>query len=279
MSSSLHSETQEHLVDAAARHELDDNPRYQVIADFHSEFLSNDRDILVYLPEAYLSEPDRRFPVFYLHDGQNLFDGRTSYVVNRTWRAHATADWLTREGVIEPVILVGINNTGTRRMAEYTPTRDFRLGGGDGYQYGKLLTQELKPHLDTFYRTLPDSPNTGLGGSSLGGLISLALGLRYPQEFGKLAVMSPSVWWNQRSILGIVGEARPKPALKIWLDMGTSEGLRHLRDCDVLHHRLRQRGWRDGKDLKYIRVSGGLHNEDAWAARFGKVLQFLFPAK
>ena len=279
MSSLQHTETQEDVVDATARHELDDNPRYQVIADFHSAFLGSGRDILVYLPEAYLSEPDRRFPVFYLHDGQNLFDGRTSYVVNRTWRAHATADWLTREGVTESVILVGINNTGTRRMAEYTPTRDFRLGGGDGYQYGKLLTQELKPHIDANFRTLPDSANTGLGGSSLGGLISLALGLRYPQEFGKLAVMSPSVWWNQRSILGIVGEARPKPALKIWLDMGTSEGLRHLRDCDVLHHRLRQRGWRDGKDLKYIRVPGGLHNEDAWAARFGKVLQFLFPAR
>ncbi len=261
------------------RHELDANPRYRVIPAFHSEFLANDRDVLVYLPEAYEAEPDRRFPVFYLNDGQNLFDGRTSYVVNRTWRAHATADWLTAQGRIEPVILVGVNNAGLHRMAEYTPTRDFRLGGGDGEQYGKLLTRELKPYLDAEFRTLPECVNTALGGSSLGGLISLALGLNYPETFGRLAVLSPSVWWDHRSILMLVNEARPRPELRIWLDMGTSEGLRHLRDCDLLHHRLRQRGWRDGRDLRYLRVPGGLHNEDAWAARFGKVLEFLFPPR
>ena len=259
-------------------HEFDNNPRYCVLRDFHSEFLANDRNVLIWLPEAYFTEPDRRFPVFYLHDGQNLFDGRTSYVVNRTWRAHASADWLTSQGIIEPVILVGVDNTGTHRMAEYTPTRDFRLGGGDGEQYGNLLVRELKPLIDTRFRTLQDCANTALGGSSLGGLISLALGLHYPDVFGKLAVLSPSVWWDHRSLLSLVAVARPKPNLRIWLDMGTSEGLRHLRDCDLLHHRLKQRGWRDGKDLRYIRVPGGLHNEDAWAARFGKVLEFLFPA-
>jgi predicted alpha/beta superfamily hydrolase len=272
-------DTDEPSVEAVPRHELDENPRYRVLPDFHSEYLCTDRNILVYLPEAYLAEPERRFPVFYLHDGQNLFDGRTSYVVNRTWRAHATADWLTSIGVVEPVILVGINNAGTRRLAEYTPTRDQRLGGGEGARYGHLLTRELKPQIDDLFRTLPDPANTGLGGSSLGGLISMALGLRYPEVFGKLAVLSPSVWWDHRSILSLVSGARPKPDLKIWLDMGTSEGLRHLRDCDLLHHRLRQRGWRDGKDLRYLRVPGGLHNEEAWASRFGKVLEFLFPAK
>lgn len=270
-------ETHEPAIETVSRHELDGNPRYRVLPAFHSEFLANDRDILVYLPEAYLAEPERRFPVFYLHDGQNLFDGRTSYVVNRTWRAHTTADSLTAQGITEPVILVGIYNTGTHRMAEYTPTRDFRLGGGDGEQYGKLLTEELKPRIDAQFRTLPDAPHTGLGGSSLGGLISLALGLEYPTVFTRIAVLSPSVWWDNRSLLALVNEARPRPSLRIWLDMGTSEGLRHLRDCDLLHHRLRQRGWREGKDLRYLRVPGGLHNEDAWAARFGKVLEFLFP--
>ena len=114
---------------AGSNPELDGNPRYFLRRAFHSRFLRDDRDISVYLPEAYAQQPQRHFPVFYLHDGQNLFDGRTSYVVNRTWRAHATADYLTREGVMEPVILVGVNNTGVRRMAEYTPTRDFRARG------------------------------------------------------------------------------------------------------------------------------------------------------
>ena len=258
--------------------DLADNPRYRVLQDFHSDFLQSDRSVRVYLPEAYLSEPERRFPVFYLHDGQNLFDGRTSYVVNRTWRAHSTADWLTQEGVVEPVILVGIDNTGVRRMAEYTPTRDMRMGGGDGPRYGRLLIEELKPLIDEKFRTRSEPESTGLGGSSLGGLISLALGLDYPEVFGKLAVMSPSVWWNQRALLMMVSESAPRPRPRIWLDMGTSEGLRHLRDCDLLQHRLVHRGWKLGRDLRYLRVPGGLHDEEAWARRFDQVFRFLFPA-
>ncbi len=267
------------LQDDTPRNGLDDNPRYRFLPNFHSRFLADDRAISIYLPEAYRTQPRRRFPVFYLHDGQNLFDGRTSYVVNRTWHAGETADALTRDGLIEPVILVGIANTGVRRMAEYTPTRDHRLGGGEGGRYGRLLTEELKPFIDRRVRTLTDPANTGLGGSSLGGLITLALGLHYPSTFGKLAVMSPSVWWDNRSLLTLVSEAKPKPALKIWLDMGTGEGLRHLRDTDLLHRRLVLRGWKDGADLQYLRVPGAVHDEDAWAARFDQVLRFLFPAK
>jgi predicted alpha/beta superfamily hydrolase len=264
--------------DAPPKHELDDNPRYRVLPNFHSSFLADDRTVSIYLPEAYRKQPRRRFPVFYLHDGQNLFDGRTSYVVNRTWRAHQAADGMTSIGLIEPVILVGIANTGVRRMAEYTPTRDARLGGGEGGRYGRLLTEELKPFIDKRLRTLPDAANTALGGSSLGGLITLALGLEYPDVFGKLAVMSPSVWWDGRSLLALVNEAKHSVVQKIWLDMGTGEGLRHLRDTDLLHRRLILRGWKDGVDLKYLRVPGAVHDEDAWAARFDQVLRFLFPA-
>ena len=133
---------------------LDGNPRYQV-HEFHSEILPDDRMVRVYLPPQYLEETERRFPVFYLHDGQNLFDGRTSYIAGKTWHAHTTADRLTLEGQIEPVILVGIANTGLRRMTEYTPTRDFKLGGGEGRSYGRLLVEELKPLIDRSYRTLP----------------------------------------------------------------------------------------------------------------------------
>jgi predicted alpha/beta superfamily hydrolase len=266
--------------------ELDENPRYLRLQNFASRFLTAKRDVIVYLPEAYLNEPDRRFPVFYMHDGQNLIDGRTSYLADRTWRVDSTTNELTADGQIEPIILVGIANTGVRRMAEYTPTRDPRKGGGDGPLYGKLLVEELKPLIDTTFRTLPDAANTALGGSSLGGLITLDIALTYPEVFGKAAVMSPSVWWNQRSILDRVGTASPNPPLRIWLDMGTAEGLRHVRDTDLLHRRLIQRGWRDrthprpkrdGVDLHYLRVPGGLHNEDAWADRFDQVLRFLFP--
>ena len=229
-------------------------------------------------PEAYLTEPERRFPVFYLHDGQNLFDGRTSYIAGHTWRANLTADRLESAGLMEPTILVGVDNTGTRRMDEYTSTRDRRLGGGEGQLYGRLVVEELKPLLDANLRTLPDAANTALGGSSLGGLISLALGLEYPQTFGKLAVLSPSVWWDARSILTAVHYASLVPPPRLWLDMGTAEGLRHLRDCDLLYKRLLSRGWRDELDLRYLRVPNAFHTEDAWADRFDQVLQFLFPA-
>ncbi len=267
---------------AGSPSKLDENPRYLRLKDFRSRWLPSRRDVIAYLPQAYMSEPERQFPVFYLHDGQNLFDGRTSYVAAHSWRATETADALTAAGKMEPTILVGIANTGVKRMTEYTPTRDARLGGGAGDRYGRLLVEELKPLVDQTFRTLPGREHTGMGGSSLGGLITLALGLKYPEVFGRLAVMSPSVWWSQRSILNIVSEfrasdSRPRP--RIWLDMGTAEGLRHLRDTDLLHRRLRLRGWKDGVDLQYLRVEGAQHNEDAWAARFDETLTFLFPAE
>jgi predicted alpha/beta superfamily hydrolase len=245
---------------------------------FHSAILPDDRVLFVYLPPQYDAEPSRRFPVFYLHDGQNLIDPQTSFVAGHTWRAGETADRMNREGLAEPLILVGIANTGFRRMAEYTPTRDYRLGGGEGHAYGRLIVAELKPWVDASFRTQPERGRTGLGGSSLGGLITLYLGLRYPEVFSRLAVLSPSIWWNQRSILGFVAEARPKPDLRIWLDIGTAEGTRHVRDTELLERRLIQMGWVPGVDVKLLKVEGGFHSEDAWAARFDQVLAFLFPA-
>jgi predicted alpha/beta superfamily hydrolase len=248
---------------------------------FHSVLLPvpEQRDITVHLPPQYHTEPTRRFPVFYLHDGQNLFDPRLSYVPARTWQAHTTEDRLALAGETEPAILVGIANSGLRRMAEYTPTRDFKLGGGEGRTYGRVLIEEIKPFIDATYRTFPAAAETGLGGASLGGLISLYLGFEHPDVFSKIAVMSPSIWWDQRSILTFVSKADPRPNLRIWLDMGTAEGLRHLRDTDLLHQRLLKRGWRDGIDLAYQRDPGAIHDEQAWASRFPNVLRFLFPPR
>jgi predicted alpha/beta superfamily hydrolase len=261
----------------AAANELDANPRYKVF-EFHSEILPDDRAVSVYLPAQYMEQRDRRFPVLYLQDGQNLFDGRTSYIAGRTWHAHTTADRLTEQGEIEPLILVGIANTGLRRMAEYTPTRDFKMGGGEGRSYGRLLIDELKPFIDRSYRTAQGPQNTGVGGSSLGGLISLYLGFAHPEVFGKVVVMSPSLWWDHRSILNAINNQKSKPNLRIWLDMGTAEGLRHLRDTNMLERLLLKRGWRTGVDLAYFKAQGAVHDERAWSERFGDVLRFLFPA-
>ena len=251
-------------------------------ARFHSNFLPDDRDVLVYLPPGYESDTGRHYPVLYLHDGQNLFDGATSFVEGQEWHVDETAEDLITRGVIQPIIVVGVYNTGSHRMDEYTPTPDPRMGhGGKANLYGRMLTEELKPFIDTVYRTQKDASHTALGGSSLGGLVTLYIGLRNPKVFGKLAVMSPSVWWDKRTILHDVRHLTGKPALKIWLDIGTAEGQRPQRivgDVRKLRDVLVRKGWKEGQDLMYVEAEGAGHNEGAWASRVGSMMRFLFPA-
>ena len=254
------------------------HPRLRLHRAFSSIYLPDNRDLIVYVPPDYDEQPERSYPVLYMHDGQNLFDSRTSFIEGRTWQMREHADAAIEAGEIEPLIIVGIYNTGDRRLAEYTFERNWQMGGGEADSYGLLLTREIMPFIAARYRIRTDRASTGLGGSSLGGLVTLFLGIRHAQHFGKLAVLSPSVWWNERSILR-TASGHTRPHLRIWLDMGTAEGVRHLRDADLLHRRLIQSGWRDGLDITYLRVPGGQHNEDAWAARFDQVLRFLFPAQ
>jgi enterochelin esterase-like enzyme len=248
-------------------------------AAFESTVLADARDLVVYVPPGYEQDSARRYPVLYLHDGQNLFEGATAFVPGQDWRVNETADELIKAGVIEPLIIVGIYNTGKRRIDEYTPTRDRRhRAGGDAGLYGRMLAEELKPFIDSSYRTLPESANTGLGGSSLGGLVTLYLGLQHPGIYGKLAVLSPSIWWDNRVILNLVRMTEPKPPLRIWLDIGTGEGGKHVRDARELRDELVKAGWVLGSDLVYAEIPEAGHNEAAWAARVGPFLQFLFPA-
>jgi predicted alpha/beta superfamily hydrolase len=254
---------------------------------FHSAHLAHDRDIVVYLPPDYgTNEPDGpRYPVLYMHDGQNLFEPDTAFVKGEHWRAGETATALIEAGLIRPVIVVGIYNTGPERINEYTHTYDRRRGGGEADAYGRLIVEELKPFIDATYRTLPDRENTGLGGSSLGGLVTLYLGLKYPQMFSRLAVMSPSVWWDRRSILREVRRAKLDARPRIWLDMGTRESRgagsarRVLEDARLLKAGLIKAGWVEGVDLHYEEVEDATHGERAWGDRFARVLEWLFPLK
>jgi predicted alpha/beta superfamily hydrolase len=245
---------------------------------FPTSLLSTPRDIVVYVPPGY-DQSALRYPVFYLQDGQNLFDSATAFL-GQEWRADATADDLIAGGALPPMILVGVYNTGVRRISEYTPTRDaHRRKGGKADRYAKMLARELKPFIDAQYRTCRGPADTGVGGSSLGGLASIEAGLLFPKVFGKVALMSPSVWWDQRSILEMVrrfkGESRPR----IWLDTGTREGegaQQVVDDARQLRDVLEERGWREGVDLLYREYEGAGHNEGAWAARLGEVLLALF---
>lgn len=249
---------------------------------FPSKLLGNRRDVLVYLPKGYRRSRTRRYPVLYLHDGQNVFDAATSFA-GVEWGVDETAHRLTAAKLIEPVIIVAVANTGEDRIHEYAPTAA-RLDSlkpmhskGSLRIYGRFLTEELKTFIDRKYRTKREAEFTGLGGSSLGGLATLVLGLWFPNYFTRLAVISPSVWWDDCAIYKIVDalDETAKPPLKIWLDTGTrEEGWERARE---LRDRLVEKGWRLHDDLEYLEADGSDHSEGAWAARMDLVLRFLFP--
>jgi enterochelin esterase-like enzyme len=256
------------------------HPRLHLHRAFPSRYLPGARDVAVYLPPAYDRHSPRPYPVLYLQDGQNLFDGQTAFVPGRTWQVGEHADAAIAAGEIEPLVIVGIYNAGERRLAEYTHERDARMQGGEAAQYGQFITRELMPWIAAHYRVRDDRASTGIGGSSLGGLVSLYLGLRHFERFGKLALLSPSVWWNQSSILEFVSDCAPgiSSRPRIWLDVGDQEGARTLQDAELLARRLEATGWRPGENLRFERVAGGTHDETAWSRRVRPMLGFLFPA-
>lgn len=269
------------LAAPAADPDATPHPRLRLHRAFPSHYLPDKRDVIVYLPPGYDQQPERNYPVLYLQDGQNLFDPRTSFVPGRTWEIREHADAAIHAGEVEPLIIVGIYNTGDRRIAEYTHERDSRMGGGEANEYGLLLTRELLPWIAGQYRVRTDRESTGLGGSSLGGLVSLYLGLRYATWFGKLAVMSPSVWWNHKSILGFMNERAPEiwDRPKLWLDVGDKEGRRAVQDVEHLNRRLKANHWLPGESLHFEKMHGGMHDEASWSHRVRPMLRFLFPAK
>src|SRR5947207_11121633 len=197
---------------------------------FPSRTLGNRRDILVYLPPGYRRFLRRQYPVLNLQDGQNVFDAATAFA-GVEWGVDETAQRLIRQRLIEPLIIVAIANTGEDRIHEYAPTparidpSKRKRSKGLLRSYGRFLTEELKPFIDRRYRTKRDAKFTALGGSSLGGLATLVLGLWYPNYFSRLAVMSPSIWWDDCAIYKIVDaiDETARPPLRIWLDSGTHE--------------------------------------------------------
>ena len=254
-------------------------PNLRKHEQFASRFLRNRRDIAVYLPPGYDSQDQRRFPVLYMQDGQNLFDGETAFVRGRHWRMGETADDCIHRGEVEPLIIVGIYNMGKSRVREYTPTWVVKHGGGGADRYGKFLVEELMPFVQTVYRIKARAENTAIGGSSLGGLVSLYLGLKMPGLFGKIAALSPSVWWDRGRIERFAAAAKLPSCPRTWLDIGTREGPRIVDQVERFRDVLLRKGWRLGGDLHFECVEGGEHDEDAWARRVAPFLRFLFPSK
>ena len=244
-----------------------------------SRILRNERDVVVYLPPGYDEQPGRSYPVLYMQDGQNLFDPATSFVPGMHWQMRETADQLIHAGTILPLIIVGIYNAGKGRLREYTPTRMLRIGGGRADKYARMILKEMKPFIETQYRVLAGPAYTGIGGSSLGGLFSLYAGLHFPDVFGRIAALSPSIWWGHGWIHRYAEGTQISQRPRIWLDAGTREGARLVPTVERFRDALLHRGWAMGRDLHVEIIEGGEHNEAAWANRVGPFLRFLFPAR
>jgi enterochelin esterase-like enzyme len=249
--------------------------------DFHSRILSGTRDLTVYLPPDYDHDPDRRFPVMFLHDAQNVFRPETAYVPGNHWRLPETADQLILQQKLHSLVLVGVNHGGDRRIDEFTPSRNPENSyGGQAALYGRMLVEEVLPFIHHQYRVQSAARHTGLAGSSLGGLVTVYLGIQYPEIFGRLAVMSPSVWWDYRMILRKIVSVTHRHRSKVWLDVGLHEGASPkstLRDVRLLRDVLVHKGWKPGSNLFYYEDPDGHHDETAWARRSPHMLQFLFP--
>jgi predicted alpha/beta superfamily hydrolase len=232
-----------------------------VLPEVYSPQLDNRRDVLIYLPPSYFVS-ERRYPVIYMQDGQNLFDAATSFV-GVEWGVDDTLQALSAEGM--ETIVVGIPNIGEQRMNEYTPPNN-PWWNGTGDRYVAFLIETLKPLIDRDFRTCAERAHTGIVGSSLGGLISLYAFFTRSDVFGIVGAMSPSLWVGRGLILDLVRQS-PVVQGRIYIDNGTREPSAQ-RLADLLRHERYT-------DFKYVVDEGGRHTEADWARRLPDALRFL----
>lgn len=269
--------------------------------NFYMPELNDFRTIRVYLPPDYELHAERRYPVLYMHDGQNLFDVETASY-GMIWDVAHTMETLIADGTLaNGMIVVGIDNNrqGHGRFNEYSPwTSEIvkpLLGdrvdpneriGGDGFAYLEFIVQTLKPYIDRHYRTQSGKADTWIGGSSMGGYISLAAGFAYPDVFGRILACSTAVFFEEQALFDFIhsAELSEPHEQKIYMDIGTNETSNAERDefpqlyLDSnrrLYELLKSKGFVDGESLHFVVEDGGEHNELAWARRLPDALRWL----
>jgi enterochelin esterase-like enzyme len=251
--------------------------------EFKSRIFRNTRMLRVWVPPGY-SAPENQslhYPVFFLNDGQNLFDPATAYI-GVDWQADEAADRLIRDGKIPPLIIVGIDNAQKDRPKEYLPYRSFHppVLRPQGKRYPEFLLNEVMPFVYQHYRIARGPENTGLGGSSLGAIISLFSAMDRPGIFGRLLLESPSLFISNRQLLKLSRAFRQWPE-RVFVAVGTREAGSEDRDRQTvedvrqLEHILRRAGLRDDR-LRLVIGEGATHTEQEWAKRLPEALAFLF---
>src|SRR5690349_7857658 len=259
-----------HLPDSPRFHVIDAGkvlPRYGKLTP---------RPVYVYLPEFALEDQRRRFPVLYCQDGQNIWDDPHACYGHGGWYLNHIVDQLTREGKIEPVILVGIPNSDTR-YRDYTPVRSFHELLD--HPYANWEVDVVKKRVDKSFPTKKQREHTGVLGSSLGGLVSLWMAHKLPETFGCAACLSGAFQVRDRagkSFAQFISE-REHQAVRVYLDCGTvQDGIAVSRKVAAAY---RASGWCEGGDLGYFEDKGGEHNERFWRDRVWRALVFMFGNK
>jgi predicted alpha/beta superfamily hydrolase len=244
------------------------------VRDVASPQLGNRRDLIVYLPAGYVRS-QLRYPVIYMHDGQNLFHADTSFA--GPWHVDDAMTSASRHGVA--AIVVGIPNMGAHRIDEYSPwaTAD-GTGGGKGDAYLDWIESTVKRLIDLRYRTRTERRWTGIAGSSMGGLISLYGFFRPASLFGFVAALSPSLWFANAAIFSHVATSVHRPG-HIYLDAGAREGADVVDSVRRMRDVLTKRGFRDGEEVRLVEDPAGAHHESDWGQRFAEALPWLLEPK
>jgi len=246
-------------------------PNVKIINNnFPIKTLNTTRRIWICLPMNY-KKSDEKYPVLYMHDGQNLFDVLTSY--SGEWGVDETMEKLEKEGKLK-LIIVGIDNGGDTRNDEYTPWKNAAYGGGNGSAYGKFIVEELKPFIDKNYRTKTDKDNTATMGSSLGGVISMYLGMEYPETFSKIGAFSPAFWWSDECRKQVESQGLITNS-KIYLNAGLDEHKLITSGTKKMEKTLQKIGY-SNENLITKYVKGGTHSEKFWQSQFEDAVLWLF---
>ena len=236
--------------------------------------LQRRRRVWIYLPNDYTTAVEKRYPVLYMHDGQNVFDTCTSF--SGEWGVDEALSQLQQQGQnAAGCSVVAVDNGGSERLNEFSPWRNAEYGGAQGNQYVDFLVQTLKPYIDAHYRTLTGREYTGIAGSSMGGLISTYAALKYPQVYSKVGVFSPAFWFAKDSLFQYVGQHPTKLATRFYFVSGTSESETMAPLMQTMYTTLRQQGV-PTEDLAYAALQDGKHAEWFWKREFPAVYQMLY---
>lgn len=254
----------------------------------HVPYLGHSRRVRVLLPEGYYQGGSERYPVLYMHDGQNVFYSKESYS-GHSWKIIPT---IKRHKEFPKMIIVGIDNAGVDRLDEYGPWKtesgqggEMSEAGGKGFEYGEWVVNSVKPFIDSHYRTLTNRENTLLAGSSMGGIITAFMGAKYPQVFGHLGVFSLASWFSEQQFLHFLHHHPLDRATKVFIQVGTNEGddidakfISNMNqayiDCSLRYY---QSLIRTGHPLDHIRLkimANEIHHERHWAEHFVEFLRF-----